>query len=164
MTIVKTYLRLFSDRAGNSLRLAKLPGRDCLARCPPRAWRCLPHFEADQGILNRALVELHHVGVHVVVVAPNVPLRAAVRDGPKAEGWVLLLGLLELGRNHNGKVWSCLQKETRRVSLRGAECQDCCCCECSGAPLETFFPKGSWLRKGFRLSRKPPATFAYANI
>ena len=56
----------------------------------------VPHFEAGEGILHGALVVLHHVGVHVGVVAADVPLGAAVGDGAEAEGGVLLLRLLKL--------------------------------------------------------------------
>lgn len=55
-----------------------------------------PGLEAVQGVFHPLLVVLDHVRVHLGVVAPYVALRAAVWDGAKAEGRVLLLGLLEL--------------------------------------------------------------------
>lgn len=55
-----------------------------------------PHLEAGERILHRALVELDHVGVHVSVVAADVPLRAAIGHRAEAEGRVLVLRPLKL--------------------------------------------------------------------
>lgn len=64
----------------------------------------IPHFEAGEGVLHGALVVLHHVGVHVGVVAADVPLGAAVGDRAEAEWGVLLLRLLELRGAPGGSV------------------------------------------------------------
>lgn len=112
-------------------------------------WRSLPHFEADQGIFNRALVEFYHVGMHVVVVAPDVPLCAAIWNGSKAEGGILFLGLLELGKKQQRKVcpWfkrnlvrcHCRRQSFRPASTAGTLMTPAGVLRC---PLETFF-KGS---------------------
>lgn len=55
-----------------------------------------PHLQACESILHGALIELDHVGVHVTIVATNVPLCAAIRYRAKTEGWVLVLRPLKL--------------------------------------------------------------------
>lgn len=56
----------------------------------------LPGFQAFQSFFHPLLVVLHHVRVHVDVVAADVPLRAPVWDGPEAEWRVVLVWFLEL--------------------------------------------------------------------
>ena len=74
---------------------------------------CSPYFKAVECLLHTLLVVLHHVCVHVGIVAPDVALRAPVWNRAEAEWGVMLLGLLELGavqrwkdreRERNGKT------------------------------------------------------------
>lgn len=65
----------------------------------------VPGLQADQRILDAALVVLGHVLVHVRVVLPDVALRAAVRDRPKAEGRGIGVGTLELQSQARGGEW-----------------------------------------------------------
>ena len=61
-----------------------------------------PCLQALQGVVDIALVELHHVAVHLWVVVPDVPLCAAVRDRPEAERRGEVVGPLELRRGRGG--------------------------------------------------------------
>ena len=64
--------------------------------CPRAAPGSLPRLQADQRILHPGLVVLDHVLVHVGVVLPDVPLRAPVGHGSKAERWGVRIRVLEL--------------------------------------------------------------------
>ena len=59
----------------------------------------LPSFKAVEGVLHSLLVVFDHVGVHLWVVTPYVPLCAAIWDRTKAERGILLLRLLKLRRS-----------------------------------------------------------------
>lgn len=60
----------------------------------------IPSLEALQSLLHPLLVVLHHVRMHVQVVAADVSLRAAVGDGAKAKRGIMLLRFLELWGRH----------------------------------------------------------------
>lgn len=49
-----------------------------------------------EGLVYVFLVEAGHVAVHLFVVVPNVPLRAAVGNRAKTEGWRKVIWPLEL--------------------------------------------------------------------
>lgn len=55
-----------------------------------------PSLETLQSLVDVSLVELCHVGVHFRIVVSNVPLCAAVRDGPEAERRREVVRTLEL--------------------------------------------------------------------
>lgn len=65
----------------------------------------LPSFQAFQSVFHPLLVVLHHVRVHVDVVAADVPLRAPVWDGPEAEWRVVLMRFLELREDTERGGW-----------------------------------------------------------
>lgn len=67
---------------------------ESIARCFKKL--SSPSLEVFNGVLDSSLVVTHHELMHVGVVATDVLFRAAVRDGTKAKGRVLLSGLLEL--------------------------------------------------------------------
>lgn len=56
----------------------------------------VPSLEADQRILDAALVVLGHVLMHIWVVFPDVALGAAVRNRPEAKGRRVGVRTLEL--------------------------------------------------------------------
>lgn len=62
----------------------------------------LPCLEADQCILDAALVVFGHVLMHVRIVLPDVALGAAVGNRPKAKRWGVRVWTLELwgGKNN----------------------------------------------------------------
>lgn len=62
----------------------------------------VPVFQAFQSFFHPLLVVLHHVRVHVDVVAADVPLRAPVWDGPEAEWRIMLVWFLELRGDTEG--------------------------------------------------------------
>lgn len=64
----------------------------------------VPRFEAVQGLFYTLLVVLDHVGVHLRIVAPYIPLCASIGHCTEAKWWVLLLGLLELSQARCHKI------------------------------------------------------------
>ena len=69
---------------------------DCPLLCDQRI-QFLPCFKTVKGILHSSLVVFHHVGVHIWIVATNVPLSAPIGNRAESEGWVMLLRFLKLG-------------------------------------------------------------------
>lgn len=56
----------------------------------------LPGLETLQGLGDVSLMELGHVGVHLWIVVPDVPLGAPVGDGAKTKRRREVVGALEL--------------------------------------------------------------------
>lgn len=56
----------------------------------------LPGLETLQGLGDVSLMELGHVGVHLWIVVPDVPLGAPVGDGPETKRRREVVGALEL--------------------------------------------------------------------
>lgn len=60
-----------------------------------------PGLQADQRVSHSGLMVLHHVLVHVRIILPDVPLRAAVGNRPESEGWRVGIRALELKQEEN---------------------------------------------------------------
>lgn len=83
----------------------------------------LPGFQAFQSFFHPLLVVLHHVRVHVDVVAADVPLRAPVWDGPEAERRVVLVRFLEL-REDTERGWGGGRSESGRRKNQQSETRE----------------------------------------